>query len=208
MKHIEVDCHFVRHKLMEGLIRLNFVPTQHQLADLLTKPLTGIRHHSIIFKLGVHPLSNLRGVLDFHYNCAPYFRWSFVLIVLITWAGLLVWISFYSTAGLFLYFSFSSLHSVFSFVKHTGLVQSCINLTTLLLCTYTYSINKTVLLLQKFPSSLCYFFFVFAVFLPYFQFSAALNVFSFYILLNSHLNIYSLIYFFKMNKLLCTYIST
>jgi len=41
-KHIEIDCHFVRHKLMEGLIQLSFVPTQQQLADLLTKPLTGV----------------------------------------------------------------------------------------------------------------------------------------------------------------------
>jgi len=60
-KHIEIDCHFVRHKLMEGLIQLSFVPTQNQLADLLTKPLTGLQHHSILSKLGVHPPSNLRG---------------------------------------------------------------------------------------------------------------------------------------------------
>jgi len=31
-KHIELDCHFVRHKLMEGLIRLTHAPTQHQIA--------------------------------------------------------------------------------------------------------------------------------------------------------------------------------
>jgi len=60
-KHIEIDCHFVRHKLMEGLIQLSFVPTKNQLADLLTKPLTGQQHHSILSKLGVHPPSNLRG---------------------------------------------------------------------------------------------------------------------------------------------------
>jgi len=63
-KHIEIDCHFVRHKLVEGLIQLSFVPTQNQLADLLTKPLTGLQHHSILSKLGVHPPSNLRGVLE------------------------------------------------------------------------------------------------------------------------------------------------
>ena len=51
-KHIEINCHFVRHKLMEGLIRLSHVPTQHQLTDILTKPLTGIQHHSILFQIG------------------------------------------------------------------------------------------------------------------------------------------------------------
>ena len=50
---------------MEGLIRLSHVPTRHQLADLFTKPLTGIQYHSILSKLGVHPPSNLRGVLEF-----------------------------------------------------------------------------------------------------------------------------------------------
>jgi len=60
-KHIEVDCHFVRHKLMEGLIQLSFVPSQQQLANLLTEPLTGFQHSSIVSKLGVQPPSNLRG---------------------------------------------------------------------------------------------------------------------------------------------------
>lgn len=61
IKHIEIDCHFVRHKLMEGLISLQHVPTKQQLADILTKPLTGIQHHSIMSKLGVSAPSNLRG---------------------------------------------------------------------------------------------------------------------------------------------------
>jgi len=61
--HIKVDCHFVRHKLMEGLIKLTHVPTRDQLADMLTKPLIGVTHHSILPKLGVISPSNLRGVL-------------------------------------------------------------------------------------------------------------------------------------------------
>jgi len=52
-KHIELECHFVRHKLMEGLISLAHVSTKQQLADLMTKPLTGVQHHSILGKLGV-----------------------------------------------------------------------------------------------------------------------------------------------------------
>jgi len=49
---------------MEGLIRLSHVPTQHQVADILTKPLTGLQHHSILSKLGVHTASNLKEVLE------------------------------------------------------------------------------------------------------------------------------------------------
>nr|XP_018625544.1 uncharacterized mitochondrial protein AtMg00810-like [Nicotiana tomentosiformis] len=38
-KHIEVDFHFIRSKLGEGLIHLDHVSTFKQLADILTKPL-------------------------------------------------------------------------------------------------------------------------------------------------------------------------
>lgn len=36
-KHIEVDCHFVRDKVLEGLLQLSHLPTDQQLADILTK---------------------------------------------------------------------------------------------------------------------------------------------------------------------------
>ena len=52
-KHIEVDCHFVRDKLQEGLISLHHVSTSNQLADILTKTLTGIKHSAILHKLAV-----------------------------------------------------------------------------------------------------------------------------------------------------------
>ncbi|XP_019267153.1 PREDICTED: uncharacterized protein LOC109244503 [Nicotiana attenuata] len=39
-KHIELDCHFVREKLLDGLISLSYVPSSSQLADLFTKALT------------------------------------------------------------------------------------------------------------------------------------------------------------------------
>jgi len=63
-KHIELDCHFVREKLMAGLISLHHVSTTHQLADILTKPLTGVLHRHLIGKLGVCAPTNLRGVLE------------------------------------------------------------------------------------------------------------------------------------------------
>ncbi|XP_019242172.1 PREDICTED: uncharacterized protein LOC109222255 [Nicotiana attenuata] len=52
-KHIEVDCHFVRDKLQEGLISLHYIPTSDQLADIFTKTLTWIKHSTLLDKLGV-----------------------------------------------------------------------------------------------------------------------------------------------------------
>ncbi|XP_033508991.2 G-type lectin S-receptor-like serine/threonine-protein kinase At4g27290 [Nicotiana tomentosiformis] len=46
-KHIEVDCHFIRTKLADGLISLHHVSITSQLADIFTKCLTG----------GVHPVA-------------------------------------------------------------------------------------------------------------------------------------------------------
>ena len=39
-KHIEIDCHVVRNKVLERVIKLIHVRTQSQLADLLTKVLS------------------------------------------------------------------------------------------------------------------------------------------------------------------------
>ena len=38
-KHIDVHCHFVRQQVMRGVTRLVYVPTNDNLADILTKPL-------------------------------------------------------------------------------------------------------------------------------------------------------------------------
>ena len=38
-KHIEVDCHVVRDKVQDNIVRLLFTPSHSQLADLLTKAL-------------------------------------------------------------------------------------------------------------------------------------------------------------------------
>jgi len=55
-KHIGLNCHFLREKLMEGLVSLSSVTTKHQLAGIMTKPLIGMQHHSTLGKLGVsHP---------------------------------------------------------------------------------------------------------------------------------------------------------
>nr|XP_016483383.1 PREDICTED: uncharacterized protein LOC107804081 [Nicotiana tabacum] len=64
-KHVELDCHFVRQQFLSGLISLSFVPSESQLADLFTIPLSGGSHQSILSKLGVHSLpSTLRGDVE------------------------------------------------------------------------------------------------------------------------------------------------
>lgn len=57
-KHVEINCHFIREKLQDGLIKLQHVPTSSQLADLFTKNLPSKQHHILLNKLGVsHPLA-------------------------------------------------------------------------------------------------------------------------------------------------------
>lgn len=46
-KHIEVRYHFVRDKVAKGEVKLIHVSTEHQLADLLTKPLDKIKHERL-----------------------------------------------------------------------------------------------------------------------------------------------------------------
>jgi hypothetical protein len=38
-KHIELDCHLVRDKIQEGILRTLHIHTQHQVVDIFTKPL-------------------------------------------------------------------------------------------------------------------------------------------------------------------------
>ncbi|KAK9690340.1 hypothetical protein RND81_09G121100 [Saponaria officinalis] len=62
-KHINIDCHYVREKLQEGLLYTSHVRSSVQLADLFTKPLGESQHHFLSSKLGLHlpRNSNLRG---------------------------------------------------------------------------------------------------------------------------------------------------
>ncbi|TYG54035.1 hypothetical protein ES288_D09G157000v1 [Gossypium darwinii] len=40
MKHVEIDHHFVREKILAGSLQVNLVPSTQQIADVLTKPIT------------------------------------------------------------------------------------------------------------------------------------------------------------------------
>ena len=52
-KHIEIDCHFTRDRVQDGTLRLVHVRSEHQLADLLTKPVAAPLFKNLMCKLGV-----------------------------------------------------------------------------------------------------------------------------------------------------------
>ena len=63
-KHIEIDCHFTREKIIEGLIQLTYLPTQSQLADVFTKILPSVQFNDLLGKLGMFTPPSLRGDID------------------------------------------------------------------------------------------------------------------------------------------------
>lgn len=52
-KHIEIDCYFVREKIISGLIKPIYIPSTQQLADIFTKPLRADQFRRLASKLGV-----------------------------------------------------------------------------------------------------------------------------------------------------------
>jgi hypothetical protein len=55
-KHIEIDCHYVRDKVLSGEIITTFVKSEDQLADMFTKSLKGSRVDYICNKLGSYDI--------------------------------------------------------------------------------------------------------------------------------------------------------
>jgi len=54
-KHVEVDYHFVRDRVVKKEIHIRFISSQDQLADVFTKPLPTASFTAFRFKLGVDP---------------------------------------------------------------------------------------------------------------------------------------------------------
>jgi hypothetical protein len=52
-KHIDMDCHLVREQIQKGIIRTLHVKSQHQLADIFTKPLGLQAFTNIISKMNL-----------------------------------------------------------------------------------------------------------------------------------------------------------
>ena len=52
-KHIEIDCHVVKDKVFERVIKLNYVRTHCQLADMLSKALGYNQFSNLVGKMGM-----------------------------------------------------------------------------------------------------------------------------------------------------------
>jgi hypothetical protein len=52
-KHIDIAYHFIKHRVMVGDMKVDFVSTQEMLADVMTKGLAGPAHVDAMKKLGV-----------------------------------------------------------------------------------------------------------------------------------------------------------
>lgn len=66
-KYIEIDCHFIRERIQQGLINTSYINTKEQQADLLTKALGRSQHDFLLAKLGVLNIfstSSLRGNIE------------------------------------------------------------------------------------------------------------------------------------------------
>ena len=54
-KHIDIQCHFIREKVEEGEVTLEYCPTRLMVADILTKPLPRDKHEWCTKAMGIHP---------------------------------------------------------------------------------------------------------------------------------------------------------
>lgn len=54
-KHIEIKYHFLREKVADNEVKLDYVSTKEQLADIFTKPLSKSTFEYLWEKLGVIP---------------------------------------------------------------------------------------------------------------------------------------------------------
>ncbi len=52
-KHTDVQHHFVQEQVDNGEVRFEYCPTEHMVANVLTKALSKERHHKLINMLGL-----------------------------------------------------------------------------------------------------------------------------------------------------------
>ena len=55
-KHVEVDKHFIKEKLEEGLICMPYIPTEEQVADILIKGLPKKHFDKLVSKLAMEDI--------------------------------------------------------------------------------------------------------------------------------------------------------
>ena len=52
-KHIEIKYHYIRDMVQRGVVKLQYVAMDEQIADVLTKPLARVKFEYFMEKLGV-----------------------------------------------------------------------------------------------------------------------------------------------------------
>ena len=70
-KHIELDMHFIRDKVVAKELQINYIPSKEQIVDALTKPLTFNHFNFFRSKLNVQPcpLSVKGAIKEAHLSC-------------------------------------------------------------------------------------------------------------------------------------------
>ena len=63
-KHIAIRHHFVREQVAAGTIELRYISTDDMAADVLTKPLSHVKHRRLLPMLGLHSALSAVGVLE------------------------------------------------------------------------------------------------------------------------------------------------
>lgn len=64
-KHIEIDVHFTRDKVLEGLLQITYFPTSSQMADVFTKILPSEQFNNLLSKLDMcSPQPSLREAVE------------------------------------------------------------------------------------------------------------------------------------------------
>lgn len=72
-EHFEFDLHFVREGAIDKHLIVNHVPSNEQVADILTKPLLVISFNKLRTKLTLEPQLQLKGSVKEPYNCRVLF---------------------------------------------------------------------------------------------------------------------------------------
>jgi len=56
LKHIEIKYHYIKDMVQRGVVRLQYMITEEQVANVLTKPLSRMKIENLRDNLGVVPL--------------------------------------------------------------------------------------------------------------------------------------------------------
>jgi hypothetical protein len=64
LKHIEIKYYFIRDKFQEGEVKLEYIPTDEQTTDILTKPLSRIKFGYFREKMGIMEITPLAERVD------------------------------------------------------------------------------------------------------------------------------------------------